>query len=163
MRKRLTFLLLVLLPIAGCEVTGSSVRMLVADYRQFDAEAVRAIFEEQSRLSFVGVAAPPGVSAIDALNWRSLPEKVALEILDVNSCWAVPGWGGALGCRSSQSSAITELQRACLPGSSLLQREVVISSAFCRTYFAPAAISTFALSVQPLNSAIWRKVVPPGS
>ena len=67
MHMRLIFLLLIMLPMASCTITSGSVRMLVADHRQFDAEAVRAIFEEQSRLSMVGVAAPPGMSAIDAL------------------------------------------------------------------------------------------------
>lgn len=64
---RLTVLLLLLFPLASCEITSDSVRMLIADYRQFDTDAVQAIFEDQSRLNFIGVAAAPGVSAIDAL------------------------------------------------------------------------------------------------
>lgn len=54
--------------LAGCDLSTGTVRMLIADYRQFDTDAVHAIFDEQSPLSFVGVSAPPGMSAIDALS-----------------------------------------------------------------------------------------------
>jgi TRAP-type uncharacterized transport system substrate-binding protein len=68
MRYRLIFLLPALLSLASCDIVGGSIRMLIADYRQFDTDAVHSIFDEQSALSFVDVSAPPDMSAIDVLS-----------------------------------------------------------------------------------------------
>ena len=68
MLYRLTVAIVVLLSLTSCDITTGSVRMLIADASQFDTDAVHAIFDEQSSLSFVGVSAPPGMSAIDTLS-----------------------------------------------------------------------------------------------
>jgi NMT1 family protein len=68
MLARLITLILTTLLLSSCDITTGTVRMLIADYRQFDADAVHSIFDEQSALSFIGVSSPPGMSAIDALS-----------------------------------------------------------------------------------------------
>ena len=68
MLARLSTLIIASLLLGSCDISTGSVRMLIADYRQFDTDAVHYIFDEQSALSFVGVSAPPGMSAIDALS-----------------------------------------------------------------------------------------------
>lgn len=67
MLVRLSTLILATLLLSSCDLTSGSVRMLIADYRQFDTDAIHSIFDEQSALNFIGVSAPPGMSAIDAL------------------------------------------------------------------------------------------------
>lgn len=64
---RVPFFLLLLFQLAACDVTGGSIRMLVTDYRQFDAQSVQGIFADQSSLILDEASAPPGMSAIDAL------------------------------------------------------------------------------------------------
>lgn len=71
-------LLLATLLLISCDTTVGSARILIAEYRQFDSDAVHAIFEDQSRLTLIPAEAPPGTSSVDALT-SDLADLALLE------------------------------------------------------------------------------------
>lgn len=71
---------------AGCEVTLPTLRFLVADYRQFSAEGVDDIVEEQTGLEIIEAIVEPGRDPLQAL--RAGEADLALV---ENSVTFVPG------------------------------------------------------------------------
>lgn len=61
---------LLLLPIAGCELGGQELRFLVAEHRQFSAERVGEIIQEQTGLTISEAVLEPGRDPIAAIRDR---------------------------------------------------------------------------------------------
>lgn len=59
--------LLLGLALSGCDMLDTSLRIHIADHRQFDAAKIGEIFEEQSSLDLEPVIAPPGSETLKLL------------------------------------------------------------------------------------------------
>lgn len=83
---RLVAALSVLLSTTACDMVDRELRMYVSDYRQFSAESLRAIFNEQSRLTIIDAGNFPDHSPLEILS----DDEADLALVE-NSAAFVPG------------------------------------------------------------------------
>lgn len=64
---KLAALLAVTLLLSACDYAGSTLRMMITDYRQFEPEALQGVIEEQSSVRFELADVPQDIRPLDAL------------------------------------------------------------------------------------------------
>ena len=73
-------LLLIALLTTACAIPGSSLRMMITDYRQFEPEALQAVIEERSSVRFEVAQVPDGRLPLDAL----IADETDLALIENN-------------------------------------------------------------------------------